>query len=257
MNKVEDFVKIQVEIFKELKKHLKLIGILFTNANPKEKQSAITKNCVVVTFLVTLFISSGWFRLFFAQSTREISESSFMALIALLYIAWYSTFIWQRQKYAAILGELLDKIEKSKYNFNNHQFTYRCKKSYLLSPSFYKNRNGRSFSEKDLSRHQSKDWICIKILFCIDQGVRVFVLVLPNCRICFQIPNFWIFKWLISTDLSCDVSNSNFIQMTWFWNLKIFPFLNSYPFDIRLDIFCAFWYKYQLQILWLNVMCVG
>lgn len=103
-----------MEIFKELKERLKLIGILFADSNSKEKQLSIIKNVVAVTYFVLIFISSGWFRLFVARSTREITESSFFLLMFLKIFVWYSIFIWQRQEYAAVLSELAEKLEQSK-----------------------------------------------------------------------------------------------------------------------------------------------
>lgn len=103
-----------MEIFKELKERLKLIGILFADSNSKEKQLSIIKNEVAVTYFVLIFISSAWFRLFVARSTREITESSFFTLIFLKIFVWYLIFIWQRQEYAAVLSELAEKLEQSK-----------------------------------------------------------------------------------------------------------------------------------------------
>lgn len=118
MKRVKEFVKIPMEPFKDLKRHLKLIGVLFENSTPKEKQLALMKNYVTVFCFVSSFISTARFRLFSAHSTREISMSNFFTLVFLLLLAWYSTLIWQRQKYAAILGELVEKIDQSKYSFN-------------------------------------------------------------------------------------------------------------------------------------------
>lgn len=66
-----------METIKELRVHLERIGIVFANCNSKEKQLAIIKNCILVTSLVSAFISTGWFRLFSAQSTRGKTESIF------------------------------------------------------------------------------------------------------------------------------------------------------------------------------------
>lgn len=106
--------KIRMEPLKELKLHLKLIGISFADSNPKENQLALIKNCVVISYFVAAIMSAGWFRLFYARSNREITESSFPVLITFLYLAWYSALVWQRQNYADILDELAQKIEQSK-----------------------------------------------------------------------------------------------------------------------------------------------
>lgn len=103
----------RMESFKELKVHLKTIGLRRANSSLKERNSCIIKNCVVFFALASFFASAGWFRIFSAQSVLESTESSFFALIAMLCIAWHSTLFWLWEKYAALSYALDAEIEQS------------------------------------------------------------------------------------------------------------------------------------------------
>lgn len=110
--------KIKMEIFKELRVNLKSIGVFEVNSSAKERNLAILRKCVVITSHVTYFVTTGWFRLFSAKSIREITESSYFTLGALLVFVWYLILIWQRHKYAALLDELETMIDQSEYDSN-------------------------------------------------------------------------------------------------------------------------------------------
>lgn len=109
---------ISMESFKELKFRLHRFGIVHADSSAKEWRLSIIKNCVVLCSFVSFFVSTGWFRLFAAQSIDEITMSSFLALVALLHTVWYSALIWQRHQYTAIFNEIDVKIQQSEYNFN-------------------------------------------------------------------------------------------------------------------------------------------
>lgn len=103
----------QMESFKELKRHLNWLGVWRVDTGVKENKLCVIKNCVVLSVLLIYFLPTTWFRLFSAQSIRDCAESSHFALASLLCIVWYSTLLWQREKYAAIFNELDAKIEQS------------------------------------------------------------------------------------------------------------------------------------------------
>lgn len=105
--------KIKFESFVELKIHFNRIGVFTADSSIKKRNSAIIKNCDVLCTFAKLFVTTGWFRLFSAQSIYEIAESSCTTLYAILYFMWMTILIWKREKYAAIFDELDDIIEKS------------------------------------------------------------------------------------------------------------------------------------------------
>lgn len=106
--------KTKLDFLKELKVHLNWIGVWRIDSSVRERNVSVLKNCVMLSAFVSYFMSTGWFRLFFAQTIREITESSFFTLAALLFIVWYSILILKRNEYAAIFDELNEKIGQSK-----------------------------------------------------------------------------------------------------------------------------------------------
>lgn len=102
-----------MELFKELKVHLNWIGVWRSDCSARAKELSVLKKCVVYITLISSFLSTGWFRLFSAQTVRETTESSFFALSALGLVAWYSVLLWQHQQYATILDELDVKMKQS------------------------------------------------------------------------------------------------------------------------------------------------
>lgn len=116
MTKAKQFLKIRMEPIKRLKRYLKVIGIVLAESSSLEKQSEIFKNCFSITVCASAVVATGWYRLFDAHSTREMTESNGFTLGFLLSLVWNSTLIWQRKNYAAIIAELTEKIVQSKCN---------------------------------------------------------------------------------------------------------------------------------------------
>lgn len=105
-----------MEIFKELNRLLISLGVWRANSSARGRNVCIIKNCLVLSTLLTYFVTSAWFRIFSAQTIHETTVSSNVALNALLCIVWYSALTLQRENYAAIFNELNTIIEQRKYD---------------------------------------------------------------------------------------------------------------------------------------------
>lgn len=133
-DRMEKRKAIKFESFKELKRFLILFGVWRADSCVKESVLCIIKNCVSLSFLFSLFVTSAWFVIFSAQSAREITESSYFALFSLQCTAWYLTLIWHRNSYAAIFNELDIKIEQSNYKLHYLETISKMNVSHNLFP---------------------------------------------------------------------------------------------------------------------------
>ena len=103
-----------MKYFEEVNAKLHWLGIFHCNPDPKSKRIVIAKRSGLFITYISLFPTSAWYLVFEAQTPRENSESLLFALIASLILAWYSAFLFQHEKYAALIDELISMIEKSK-----------------------------------------------------------------------------------------------------------------------------------------------
>lgn len=100
-------------ILQELENHLYLLGILRWGSTLKAKCITISLNCVFFIILISFTISNTWFLLFEARTPMERAEGIHIVASSLLLFAWYLNFILKRNKYTAIIIELVKIIEKS------------------------------------------------------------------------------------------------------------------------------------------------
>lgn len=108
------YIPIEMKYFEEVSAKLHWLGIFHCNPDPKSKWIVVAKRCGLFITYTSLFPTSAWYLVFEAQTPRENSESLLFVLIASLILVWYSAFLFQHEKYAALIDELISMIEKSK-----------------------------------------------------------------------------------------------------------------------------------------------
>lgn len=102
-----------MEYFVKIKSHFGQLKIFLQESTPKAKYIALATRCGFLATFAALFLASGWYFVFEAQTPAEHSESLAFACAGLLLIAWYSALIFQSKKYAIILEELNSIVGKS------------------------------------------------------------------------------------------------------------------------------------------------
>lgn len=134
-----------MEKVEQLKKYLRIFGIMMHNPNGCKYIVDIAINCLILTFLLLNFLASSWFLAFDAQTFNEFSESIFYFLSLISIIAFYIIYIWQSHKYAKFFADLDAIIENSKKlliylvwgNQNIHFSLFRIRIQPTRVDSFY------------------------------------------------------------------------------------------------------------------------
>ena len=103
-----------MEHFGELKYRLRRLGIFQVKFDRKTKIRIIITRCGLYIIYTSFFLAPAWYLIFEARTQTEQAESKTFVLGSMAMLLWYSVFLFQSEKYAALLGELNTIIAKSK-----------------------------------------------------------------------------------------------------------------------------------------------